>query len=564
MRRNPVSKKRFPRLVKAIFAESKRLYKSNAIDSNRWRTYKVNPTPFKSLEDLSLYLGVDVDYTLFSMFACALYEEGPGGRSRREIIEFVRRYPGASIEDAEFEYWDGYEFDIDEFLDESGNLPKEPTLFSSDHYMRRHRELGIAGLCPGVARHSTTYRGEDREGKFSSIYLDALRHYQSVFSDIRGSFYEEQMFRVLDAIIDSRGYLIDVGGIVSSTPNYDPMQRRAREEPYKAGLGLYRFPGYDYEGIDKVKQEIEWADQYYHPADWRELQERARELGITEFKSVEQMEKFKRAMDRSRSRHGSKRSKHGVGPTRRSDDYNAIAILFVREILFAALFIYAADPSTSGKYSLWLAKVLPGNLGDGYFYNGEDVRAIRSNLETFEAIKGSLDKKDRDINSYKTYKSFYKKVFTLKDKTKKDKAREELEVFYEDDRWKIYKVNRFEDEKKALKEHRALMTIAKDTGLCVQYPNNARDYMETGDLYPIYKKEYTESGKPWLEFRYLLAPESAEFTDTVNSPVTLDEARAEGFLELPFFKIGLGLDRRGLYTDERIMFEDERGDTFIF
>ena len=34
------------------------------------------------MEDLSLYLGVDVDYTLFSMFACALYEEGPGGRSR--------------------------------------------------------------------------------------------------------------------------------------------------------------------------------------------------------------------------------------------------------------------------------------------------------------------------------------------------------------------------------------------------------------------------------------------------------------------------------------------------
>ena len=170
------------------------------------------------------------------------------------------------------------------------------------------------------------------------------------------------------------------------------------------------------------------------------------------------------------------------------------AMEFVKFILSESLYYYASDPTRSGKYVLWLAKLRQKN--DDFTFP-EDIMKVRDSLKLFEKFKHRMPQKQRDINYYKSFPQFYRefvKRFEFQmDAVENEQARSVLDKFYEDDYYVVYRVGKEEyndkfNEEEFEAKRKALMHLSKPTNWCTKYPNEATKYMNQDDLYIFYLK----------------------------------------------------------------------------
>jgi hypothetical protein len=154
-------------------------------------------------------------------------------------------------------------------------------------------------------------------------------------------------------------------------------------------------------------------------------------------------------------------------------------------------FISQADPSHSGKYAMWIAKL--------YFKETiqfpEDIDKINQRLTQFESIKRLLPPQDRDINRFKTYGQLARTIDEHTGVSKRESVRllttEGQEILFETDKFVVIKVTTQE----------AATALAKHTEWCIKDPAWGKGYLEWGPFYFIDKLTHKKS----TQERYALA-----------------------------------------------------------
>ena len=243
-----------------------------------------------------------------------------------------------------------------------------------------------------------------------------------------------------------------------------------------------------------------------------------------------------------------------------------LAMEFAKFILDQSLYFYAADPTRSGKYVLWLAKIQKKSIrGQDWHAESElnfpeDILKVRDSLKLFEARKHLLSGKKKDINYYKTFAQFYEEFVSKYqaelDEIDNERALSVLEEFYEDDDYIVYKVGMDGPDKKerlrlraqgarALRlphawgpgefdaKQKALMHISQPTNWCTRYPDQSRSYMNRDDLYIFYEKKNIKGESPASTTpSYLLHTHSTQFMDVKNVRIPLSLTPNVPFLDI--------------------------------
>lgn len=180
--------------------------------------------------------------------------------------------------------------------------------------------------------------------------------------------------------------------------------------------------------------------------------------------------------------------------------------LKVRQARLSELLSYLsqADPSHSGKYVMWIAKL--------YFKETiqfpEDINKINQRLTQFDSIKGQLPPESRDINCFKTYGQLAETIDEHTGVSKRESVRistaEGQEVLFNYDidassvssqiaggskKFTVVKVTTSE----------AATVLARHTDWCIKDPSWSKGYLEWGPFYFIDKR--TINGQK----RYVLA-----------------------------------------------------------
>jgi hypothetical protein len=138
-----------------------------------------------------------------------------------------------------------------------------------------------------------------------------------------------------------------------------------------------------------------------------------------------------------------------------------------------------ADPTESGKYAMWIAKLYKRDL----VQFPEDIEKINSRLQKFDKVKHTLPVDRRDINSFKTYGELAKTLDEHQGVGVREAARlatvEGQEVIFEgpigETTFRIIKVTTQE----------AATKLARHTDWCVKDPSWGTGYLEWGPLYFI-------------------------------------------------------------------------------
>jgi hypothetical protein len=168
-----------------------------------------------------------------------------------------------------------------------------------------------------------------------------------------------------------------------------------------------------------------------------------------------------------------------------------------------------ADPSVSGKYAMWIAKLHKKQL----IQFPEDIEKINDRLQKFEKVKHLLPVEKRDINHYKTYGDLARVLDEHSGVGVREAVRvataEGQEVIFDKGKYRVIKVTTLE----------AASKLARNTEWCVKDPKWGITYLEWGPLYFIDKgnKRYALAWRGRCDKRYERYTEFKKFVDASDS-----------------------------------------------
>ena len=166
------------------------------------------------------------------------------------------------------------------------------------------------------------------------------------------------------------------------------------------------------------------------------------------------------------------------------------------------------DPTGKiGKYVPWMLKL--ANKGDLIF--PEDGEKVRDVLDAFMIQVKSPEFRDpKDINAYKSFGDLAEVIednegLTSKTLSKKISEKQGVNIIYDEDPYKIYKI--------ATKEAAAKM--CRHTKWCVKDPKYSTHYLNRGPLFMLVKND-----EPYVLFHF----ETKDIKDVFDRPITKEIA----------------------------------------
>lgn len=190
---------------------------------------------------------------------------------------------------------------------------------------------------------------------------------------------------------------------------------------------------------------------------------------------------------------------------------------------------YEQGSSKVGSYILWLIKMFKKNPDK----INEDGYKAREYLETFDAVKGRLRGKEKSIDSYASLPELYAVIEPFIDKTQSDsqlrrevrKEKDNIDVIYEDDFWKVLIPNSYE----------ASCYWGSESQWCTASRSSSNfydDYTKKGNLFIIINKTDPEQ-------KYQYHYSSNSFMDATDDPVDMkkfiNHAREVGYYDFADF-----------------------------
>lgn len=177
--------------------------------------------------------------------------------------------------------------------------------------------------------------------------------------------------------------------------------------------------------------------------------------------------------------------------------------------------IAQADPTGSGEYSAWLAKL----HNDYDIRLPEDIGKINEDLRSYDDLKrrGIIPPHNRDIHTFMTYGSFFETLRAYGG-VKSDRERL-LEVMksgkeiYRNDTFHVIEVREWELAK----------NLAKGTAWCVRGTDMAQHYLRRAESYPLYF--FFKENEQHALLTNL--PDERQFMDTSDSPIRKQELEAD-------------------------------------